>query len=91
MNGSPFDFGRTLFHIAMADVNRDRKIDVVATTGDSILVLLGDGRGAFKAMDPIPVGRGAWRIAVSDLNSDGKIDFVTSNSESNNVSVLLGN
>jgi hypothetical protein len=90
LNGSPFDFGVSLFHLVIADIDRDDRMDVVATTGDSVRVLLGDGRGAFKPAASIPVGRGAWRIAAADLNADGKLDFVTSNFESNSLSVLLG-
>jgi hypothetical protein len=89
-NGSPFDFGVSLFHLIIADVDRDGRTDVVAASGDSIRVLLGDGRGAFKPAAPIPIGRGAWRVAAADLNGDGTIDVVTSNSESNSLSVLLG-
>ena len=89
-NGSPFDFGVSLFHLIIADVDRDGTMDVIATSGDSIRVLLGDGRGAFKQAASIPVGPGAWRVAAADLNADGKLDVVTSNSESNSLSVLLG-
>lgn len=89
-NGSPMDLGVSLFHLITADVDRDGKMDVVATSGDSIRVLLGDGRGAFKSAASIPVGPGAWRIAAADLNADGAVDVVTSNSEGNSVSVLLG-
>ena len=89
-NGSPFDFGVSLFQLIIADVDRDATMDVVATTGDSLRVLLGDGRGAFKPAASTPVGPGAWRIAVADLNADGGIDVVTSNSQGNNLSVLLG-
>jgi hypothetical protein len=89
-NGSPFDFGVSLFHLIIADVDRDSRMDVVATSGDSIRVLLGDGRGAFNPTASIPVGPGAWRIAAADLNADGTLDLVTSNSESNSLSVLLG-
>lgn len=89
-NGSPFDFGVSLFHLITADVDRDGRMDVVATSGDSIRVLLGDGRGAFKPAASIPVGPGAWRIATADLNGDGTIDVVTSNLESNSLNVLLG-
>lgn len=88
--GSPFDFGVSLFQPIIADVDRDARMDVVATSGDTIRVLLGDGRGAFKPAASIPVGPGAWRITAADLNGDGKTDVVTSNSESNSVSVLLG-
>jgi FG-GAP-like repeat len=89
-NGSPFDFGVSLFYLIIADVNRDATMDVVATSGDSMRVLLGDGRGTFKPAASIPVGPGAWRTAAADLNGDGAIDVVTSNSASNSLSVLLG-
>ena len=88
--GSPFDFGRSLFQGAITDVNRDGKKDVIATSGDNIQLILGNGSGGFPSATPVPVGRGAWRLAVADLNGDGRTDVVTSNSESNNVSVLLG-
>jgi len=89
-NGSPFDFGVSLFNLIITDVNRDGRMDIVATSGNSLRVLLGDGRGAFKPEAPIPVGPGAWRVAAADLNGDGAIDVVTSNSDSNSLSVLLG-
>jgi len=89
-SGSPFDFGVSLFHLVIADVDRDGRMDVVATTGRSLHVLLGDGRGSFRSSGSIPVGPGAWRIAAADLNGDGAIDVVTSNSDANTVSVLLG-
>jgi FG-GAP-like repeat/FG-GAP repeat len=89
-HGSPFDFGFSLFHVVIADVNRDTKNDVIATSGNGIRVMLGDGRGGFQSGALVPVGRGAWRLAVADLNADGRSDVVTSNSESNSVSVLLG-
>ncbi len=37
------------------------------------------------------LGSGTIRVAVSDLNRDGKLDIVAVNSDSNNISVLLGN
>ena len=88
-DGSPFDFGVSLYQIIIADVNRDATMDVIATSGDSLRVLLGDGRGAFKSAASILIGPGAWRMTATDLNGDGKIDVVTSNSESNSLSVLL--
>lgn len=90
VNRSPFDFGVSLYHFIIVDVDRDGKTDVLATSGNSLRVLLGDGRGAFKPAASIPVGPGAWRMAAADLNGDGTIDVVTSNSESNSLSVLLG-
>jgi len=89
-NGSPFDFGVAVYHLIIADLDRDAAMDVVASTGNNIRALLGDGRGAFKLAASVPVGPGAWRIAAADLNNDGAIDLVTSNSDGNSVSVLLG-
>ena len=87
---SPFDFGLSLFHIAVTDVNRDGKNDVIATSGNSVRILLSDGSGGLQSGESVPVGRGAYRLAVGDLNADGKSDVVTSGAESNTVSVLLG-
>jgi len=89
-NESPFDLGVSIFQLIIADVDRDATMDIVASRGDSIRVLLGDGRGVFKPAASIPVGPGAWRIATADLNADGTVDVVTSNTESNSLSVLLG-
>lgn len=88
--GSPFDFGRSASEVILADANRDGRIDALAAAGDTLRLMLGDGRGNFRPGAPIPAGRGVWRFAVSDLNGDGKPDLVTSNLESGSVSVLLG-
>ena len=71
--------------VATADLNGDRKLDLVATNdeGSSVFVLLNRGRGKFS--------RRAYRtearpgdIAIADLNGDGAPDIVT-----DGVSVLL--
>lgn len=87
---SPFDFGQKAFHTVVVDVNRDGRMDVVATGDGNVRVMLGDGRGGFATGPAIPTGRGSWRLDAADLNHDGKIDLVTSNLESRTVSVLLG-
>ena len=90
--GSPFDFGHNVWQIVLADVNRDRREDVVAAAGDSIRVMLGDGTGFKPAPhSPFETARGTWRLAVGDINQDGKTDIVTSNTDSNSVTVLFGN
>jgi hypothetical protein len=88
--GSPFNFGRA-FQIALADVNHDGYLDAVAAAGNVVRIALNDGHGNFKpAPEAVPIGAGSWNLAVSDVNKDGKVDVVTGNSESNTVSVLLG-
>lgn len=92
--GSPFDFGHNAWHIVLADANRDGNADVIAAAGDGVRVMLSVGRGGRGNFKPLPqpflTGGGTWRLALSDVNKDGKADVITSNSESNTVSVLLG-
>ena len=90
-SASPFDLGHSAWGIALADMNGDGKIDVVAAASDGVRVMLGDGRGNFNPApgSPFPTGKGAWRLAVGDLNGDGKPDVATSDSEGDSVSVLL--
>jgi hypothetical protein len=89
--GSPFDLGHAAWHVAIVDVNRDRKADVIAA-GGGVRVLLGDGQGGFRPApgSPFPTGKGNWRLALGDVNGDGKPDVATSNLESDSVTVLLG-
>ncbi len=89
---SPFDFGRSVFQVTLADVNRDGRDDALAAAGEGVRIMLGDARCNFKPApgSPYLTGRGVWRLAVSDLNGDGKLDVVTSNLESRSVSILLG-
>ena len=90
--GSPFDLGHNVSHIVLADVNRDRREDVIAAAGDSIRVMLGDGTGRFNPAphSPFATARGTWRLAVGDIDQDGKTDVVTSNTDSNSVTILFG-
>ena len=90
--GSPFEFGRSVFQVHLADVNSDGRLDVLAAVGQGVRVMWGDGRGDFRPASDSPAltGRGVWRFAFSDLNSDGKLDLVMNNLEGGSVSVLLG-
>lgn len=90
--GSPLDWGGSAFQVALADVNRDGRVDALAATGEGVRIMLGDGRGNFKPApgSPFATGRGVWRLAVADMNGDSKLDIVTTNLESRSVGVLLG-
>ena len=78
--------------VAVADVNGDRKPDLVVTHAGrkELTILLGDGKGAFReaAGSPFDLGRGAWYVAVADVNGDGKPDVVAAAGDG--VRVLLG-
>lgn len=87
-----FPFGNV--SIAVSDFNHDGKPDLAAANEahNNVFILLGDGAGGFSqpAGSPISVGTRPFYITAVDLNLDGKPDLAVSNSNSNNVTILLG-
>jgi hypothetical protein len=86
--------------VAVADVNRDGKPDIlVANYGSNAVgVLLGNGDGTFQpavtynSCGGCTVWEGPASVTVADVNNDGKPDLVLANpANSPNVSVLLNN
>ena len=73
-----------------ADVNRDGKLDIVASTGTAVAIMLGDGAGNFSSPGFVNVSSPLLHVTVMDLNGDGKVDLL-SYGNSNKVSVRLGN
>jgi Bacterial Ig-like domain (group 3)/FG-GAP-like repeat len=76
----PYDSGGiTSWSVAVADVNGDRKPDlVVANLGsNTVTVLLGSGDGTFQAVVSYGLGT-TWpySVVVADVNGDGKPDLV---------------
>lgn len=62
--------------IAIADLNADGAPDIVDGAEGEIVLLFGDGRGAFGS--PVTSGAGkAGLVALDDLNGDGFVDIVT--------------
>jgi hypothetical protein len=81
--------------IALADLNRDGALDLVAVSGvasstRAVSVLLGNGAGSFGptayySLDGSPVS-----VQIADLNGDGTLDLAVA-CAGGGVSVLLGN
>lgn len=75
----------------LADVNGDRRLDIVLSHGDRSLlsVLLNDGHGMFTSApaSPYNIGTPAFAVVVADVNRDQRNDLVAATV--NSVTVLL--
>ena len=84
---------RSTYHIeALADVNSDRRPDLLISHRSSLLsLLLNRGGGRFAPADgsPFDLGGRAFSIASSDLNRDDHVDLVAATVDS--VTLSLGN
>jgi hypothetical protein len=79
--------------VAVADVNADGKLDVVAASGatDNVSVLLGNGNGTFQAFTTYPAADEPTGICIADFNGDAKPDLAVTHYSGNVLSILLGN
>jgi hypothetical protein len=75
---------------ASTDTHDD--LAIVCSTGDEILVMLGDGSGAFPTQHMVSTGTGSapTAIATADFNRDGNPDFASANFRTANASVTRG-
>ncbi|MBX7218649.1 MAG: FG-GAP-like repeat-containing protein [Blastocatellia bacterium] len=93
--GSPVTVGDFPNAIDIADLNRDGQLDVVAVNpnSDNISIVLGNGGGGFTpaAGSPITVGNNPKDVVIADFNNNGLLDIAVVNTDSNNVTILLGN
>ncbi len=62
--------------LAVADFDGDGNPDVLEAGTGTLLVLLGNGNGTFKAAETIASGAALQSSAATDLNRDGKADVV---------------
>jgi len=88
-----FATGASPRSVAMGDVNKDGKLDLITANYNSSTasVLLGDGSGTFQTKVDFTTGGYPKFVTLGDVNSDGKLDLITANDYDPTVSVLLGN
>lgn len=98
--GSPFAVGPGPYPGALADLDGDGRLDLVATATDrsksdlpasrALTVLFGDGKGGFRSsLVPLRTVH-PWFVAVGDVDGDAKPDLVATHTERSELSVLLG-
>ena len=93
--GAPtkFTLGNQPFHVALADVTSDGKVDVIATNTNSYAVTIGigNGAGALGTSLTSPAATGVRILTLNDINKDGALDAITANTAQYSTSVALGN
>ena len=86
--------------LAVADLNGDGKLDIVATDSyDGVLgVFFGNGDGTFQPPQIyFPGGGNPYQVVIRDINADGKVDLLVGQNSApgfgadGTVAVLLGN
>jgi len=78
--GTAFHTGKRPYQrLRSADFNKDGHPDIVTTDlgGNTVTILLGDGKGGFHEPPGSPFAAGVypWGVAVDDLNHDGNLDL----------------
>lgn len=82
------------YTIAIADANNDGIPDIFCGCFASpywMVLLLGDGDGAFNVSTSIAEGGSPWQTVVGDFNGDGNVDVASCNSNTNNMGIMTGN
>jgi hypothetical protein len=83
--------GRECRGLAVADVTRDGRQDLIVTVARTkrVVVLAGRGNGTFRAPSGYACGADPRGVAAGDVNGDRRPDIVVANCSLTRVSVLL--
>lgn len=84
--------GQSPTSVAIADLNRDGKLDLLVTNGNSntVSVLLGTGGGTFGPKTDYVTGSQPASVGVGDFNRDGAPDLAVANHLSRTLAIFLG-
>ena len=74
--GDNVDSGLATQGIAAADLNHDKKIDIVLATGLGLVPFLNNGKGVFTPKALVGSGLDMTLVDIADVNGDGKPDLV---------------
>lgn len=74
--------------VKLADLNNDGNLDIIASAGERIYTLQGNGNGTFQAAQTLAVLNGARlrSFDVGDVDGDGDVDIVVANGVLNTFS-----
>jgi hypothetical protein len=89
---SPLKLGHNAWGLALADIDADGNLDLLAASDTAVRVFTGDGHGEFAPAggSPFPAPKGTWRVSLGDVNGDHKLDVVARGVEEDRLLLLLG-
>ena len=80
--------------MVVADVNGDRKLDLIVANHDTdhLTVLSGDGTGRFTAREvKVPSKPHPHMVAAADVDGDRRVDLITDSAAENRLLLVLAN
>ncbi len=93
--GALYEYGDTPTSIAVADLNRDTRLDLAVTNGgpmsSAVSIWLGKGDGTFQKPTDYRTGKRPLRVAFADFNNDRSTDLLVVNGEGDSFTIFLGN
>jgi hypothetical protein len=66
------------YYVTVADLNGDRRLDLVIVSGGQLRVLLGNGDGTFAAPASYSLPTSVGQLVAGDFNGAGLVDVVVS-------------
>ena len=85
-----FNMGAGPRRVALADINRDGDLDMVAVNGGNLVWRVGAAGSAFAASQFIATGANTASLALADFNRDGRLDVVTAGENNGGIRTHLG-